>query len=586
MGRHRDPGHTTDSGQAPLKVSVVVPVYNPGRAIEPCIASVLGQSLPRHDYEVLFVDDGSTDETPARLDELVAREPNVRVIHIPNSGWPGRPRNVGIEAARGDYVQFLDNDDALGREALERLYAIGRRNDADIVIGKVASDFRGVPQGVFRRTRESCTIRDAPLIDSLTPHKMFRTAFLREHEIRFPEGRRRLEDQLFMVRAYFAAAAVSILGDYVCYFYRKRQDGSNAGSARIDPDGYYANLREVLDVVRDNTEPGELRDRLLRRFYRVEILGRLSEPGYLRHEADYRAALFAAARAIALESMSADLDATLAPLATVRATCLRADRPDLLLELCRRLAMVSATASLEAVTWRRGRLHVSLRAGFVTGDPGTSFSPLRLVRDGDRLTLALAHAIGDGPVDVTAEASKLHVEVLLHDRATSVEWLVGSRSTAELVDDVDGTHAVVGATTKVNPLRVVGSAALERGTWDVVVRVAGFGIDRRTRVTAEPSVALVPGLVGVPPTVVVPLRGNGPFAIDVDRAATTLAASLDPAEVVFAPTAGRALQASLPIATTPESGRGDVVLVLGQGPAEQVWHSTLAPARKRVVLDA
>ncbi|MFL5755291.1 MAG: hypothetical protein ACJ77N_03245, partial [Chloroflexota bacterium] len=70
------------------------------------------------------------------------------------------------------------------------------------------------------------------------------------------------------------------------------------------------------------------------------------------------------------------------------------------------------------------------------------------------------------------------------------------------------------------------------------------------------------------------------------RAATTLAASLDPAEVVFAPTAGRALQASLPIATTPESGRSDVVLVLGQGPAEQVWHSTLAPARKRVVLDA
>ncbi|MFL5757570.1 MAG: glycosyltransferase family 2 protein, partial [Chloroflexota bacterium] len=319
MGRRRDPGHTSDSGQAPLKVSVVVPVYNPGRAIEPCIASVLGQSLPRHDYEVLFVDDGSTDETPARLDELAAREPNVRVIHIPNSGWPGRPRNVGIEAARGDYVQFLDNDDALGPEALERLYAIGRRNDADIVIGKVAGNFaattasashalRGVPYVLFKRTRESCTIRDAPLIDSLTPHKMFRTAFLREHQIRFPEGRGTLEDQLFVVPAYFAAKVVSVLADYVCYLYRERADGRNAGSARIDPATYYGSLRSVLDVVIANTEPGEFRDRLLRRFFRVEMLGRLSEPMLPDAEPQFRVEVFEAIRELALALVPETVD--------------------------------------------------------------------------------------------------------------------------------------------------------------------------------------------------------------------------------------------------------------------------------------
>ncbi|MEA2289920.1 MAG: poly(ribitol-phosphate) beta-N-acetylglucosaminyltransferase, partial [Solirubrobacteraceae bacterium] len=97
-----------------VKVSVVVPVYNPGPHIDDCIASVLRQSLPASEYEAIFVDDGSTDGTGERLDEIAAEHPHLRVIHIENSGWPGRPRNVGVEAARGEYVYFVDNDDWIG----------------------------------------------------------------------------------------------------------------------------------------------------------------------------------------------------------------------------------------------------------------------------------------------------------------------------------------------------------------------------------------------------------------------------------------------------------------------------------------
>ena len=110
-----------------VKVSVIVPVYNPGSNIDECISSLLGQSLPADEYEVIFVDDGSTDETPARLDELARTHENIRVEHIPNSGWPGRPRNIGIDLARGEYVYFVDNDDWLGSEALERLHATRAR---------------------------------------------------------------------------------------------------------------------------------------------------------------------------------------------------------------------------------------------------------------------------------------------------------------------------------------------------------------------------------------------------------------------------------------------------------------------------
>jgi len=120
----------------PVKVSVIVPVYNPGPYIEDCITSLLKQSLPPDEYEVIFVDDGSTDQTPARLDALAAEEPRVRVIHQENSGWSGKPRNVGIAASQGEYVMFVDNDDLLGDEALERMYGYGVANGADVVVGR------------------------------------------------------------------------------------------------------------------------------------------------------------------------------------------------------------------------------------------------------------------------------------------------------------------------------------------------------------------------------------------------------------------------------------------------------------------
>lgn len=142
----------------PVKVSVIVPVYNPGAYIEDCIASLLRQSLPPDEYEVLFVDDGSTDGTPARLDAVAAEHPRVTVVHQENSGWSGKPRNVGIAAAEGEYVMFVDNDDYLGDEALERMYDYGVANDADVVVGKMGF-YKG--RG-FRWSCSAATIRAPP----------------------------------------------------------------------------------------------------------------------------------------------------------------------------------------------------------------------------------------------------------------------------------------------------------------------------------------------------------------------------------------------------------------------------------------
>ncbi|CAM5294176.1 Glycosyltransferase involved in cell wall biosynthesis OS=Streptomyces griseomycini OX=66895 GN=FHS37_005470 PE=4 SV=1 [Streptomyces griseomycini] len=84
----------------PVKVSVIVPVHNPGTYIEDCISSLQRQSLPPDEYEAIFVDDGSTDGNTGPGRPARRRGPRDAGDPPGNSGWPGKPRNVGIAAAR------------------------------------------------------------------------------------------------------------------------------------------------------------------------------------------------------------------------------------------------------------------------------------------------------------------------------------------------------------------------------------------------------------------------------------------------------------------------------------------------------
>jgi glycosyltransferase involved in cell wall biosynthesis len=215
-----------------VKVSVIVPVYNPGSNMDDLVRSILNQSLPKDEYEAVFVDDGSTDGTGERLDALAEQFPFIKVRHIPNSGWPSRPRNVGTDMAQGEYVLYADNDDYLGLETLERMYERAVADRADVVVGKVVGHDKFVSRDLFAESRSNVTVAWEPLIRLLSPHKLFRRAFLDAHHIRFPEDTRRLEDHVFVMKAFFAAEdRISILADYPCYHWMLRPAKDNASFA-------------------------------------------------------------------------------------------------------------------------------------------------------------------------------------------------------------------------------------------------------------------------------------------------------------------------------------------------------------------
>lgn len=103
-----------------MKLSIIVPVYNVAPYLRKCVDSLLAQDLSLEDYEIILVDDGSLDFSPTICDEYAREYENIRVVHRQNRGL-STARNIGIEIASGQYVQFVDSDDYLEPNVLDGL---------------------------------------------------------------------------------------------------------------------------------------------------------------------------------------------------------------------------------------------------------------------------------------------------------------------------------------------------------------------------------------------------------------------------------------------------------------------------------
>ncbi|MEU9447398.1 glycosyltransferase family A protein [Streptomyces sp. NPDC048277] len=534
-----------------VKVSVIVPVYNTGKYVDECAPSLLGQSLPADAYEVIYVDDGSTDDTLSRLEKIAAAHPNVQVHTRPNSGWPGAPRNLGMRHAKGEYIQFVDHDDTLGPEALERLYEHAKRTDADVVLGKMSSTMVR-PRRLFRHTVDACTIENDELMQSMSPHKMFRRAFVEEHGLRFPEGPWILEDLLFVSAAYLKAERIAILADYPCYYWMKRDDGGNNTQHRFSArHGFWPNVRTVVRQIKDGTRPSDdldaLQNRLLHRLYHVEILSRTREPEILREDPAEQRPRFEAARELARTEFPAAVREGLPAVSRLRAEFLERDDFDGAVALAERVRAVTAHSEVGAPRWEDGHLVAEVTLSLLRGDG----EPLVLVeRDGrqwlDPELLAGVPGTEDG-WEVRDPFRLAYAELVVKDRDREDWWYPEGDLEVRLRPLGEGrSQPVASGRLRLDPERLAGGRPLERGVHDVWAYVQLLGIDRMVRVTGEGTAgapaagpAVTGGRLALPYW-----TGSGQLALDIDQRQRTVGA--DTAEAAAA-NSGRGEGASLPV---------------------------------------
>lgn len=113
-------------------ISIIIPVYNVEKFLAECLDSVLGQTY--RELEVIVVDDGSTDQSPAICDAYAAKDDRIIVIHQKNTGLSGA-RNTGLDAAKGEYVAFLDSDDRYASsDVIEKMYKSMTETQADLLL--------------------------------------------------------------------------------------------------------------------------------------------------------------------------------------------------------------------------------------------------------------------------------------------------------------------------------------------------------------------------------------------------------------------------------------------------------------------
>lgn len=130
-----------------MEISIIIPVYNKTSYIEKCLQSIFSQDFPS--FEVIAVDDGSTDASGKICDKWAADEPRLRVFHTPNSGVTAA-RRYGVKHADGKYIMFVDADDLLTDGALTNMHRTITQSGADEVIGPYIDQYGVIHDSGFR----------------------------------------------------------------------------------------------------------------------------------------------------------------------------------------------------------------------------------------------------------------------------------------------------------------------------------------------------------------------------------------------------------------------------------------------------
>lgn len=247
-----------------IEVSIIVPIYNVATYLVQCVNSIRNQTYKS--WELILVDDGSTDESGQLCEKFAEEDARIKVIHIQNSGV-STARNVGIENAEGKYIAFVDGDDWIEPDMYEKLI-IPMNDGADIVfcrfvreylsgtvqhieknlqtLVKYPYDFRQIVYEYELQNQDRQTLSNT--VFGSVCRSLFRKKVIDRQKIKFPAHVKIAEDRLFLME-YLLYCQYAAMVDFYGYHYRAQRQGS---AVTLNTEGYqeglYERRKEMLKI--------------------------------------------------------------------------------------------------------------------------------------------------------------------------------------------------------------------------------------------------------------------------------------------------------------------------------------------------
>lgn len=211
------------------KYSIITPMYNSYDLMEKYFDSLTNQTYKN--FEVIIVDDCSTDDSYSQL-EMYAKKSNLKITVCKTSynAGPGMARNLGIDKASGEWITFIDNDDWVSYDFLEKIESVLKENDVHCIIYDYYIQKEN--EKLLARSMYKCDNGPVTVVDCMryvrnhAVGKLYKLADCREKNIRFPHIRR-CEDVAFVVRAIDACGSVYYLAEPMYYYYQRGNSLSN-----------------------------------------------------------------------------------------------------------------------------------------------------------------------------------------------------------------------------------------------------------------------------------------------------------------------------------------------------------------------
>ncbi len=233
-------------------ISVIIPVYNAEKTIEECIMSIVAQTVFDR-LELIIVDDRSSDNTVSIVSAYEARYPDeIMLICIDKNAGPGNARNIALQYASGEYIGFVDSDDAIVPDMYEKLLSVMKDTGADVVDGGmyIQKDDRAILFTSDASTGVQDDVKRSSLIVSggYVMTKLYRREFLINEDIRF-RNEYVLEDMDFLIEVFCKARYIA---NYKSVVYVYRDTGGSLSKTK-DPVKYLHSAISALTAVYSKT---------------------------------------------------------------------------------------------------------------------------------------------------------------------------------------------------------------------------------------------------------------------------------------------------------------------------------------------